>query len=73
MRAAVKRWSGSFIVVWGDGSWEFFRCCRCGQLLEDKASRARGLGRACARRAPVDLVGNVKRQERRRYRLEVVR
>ena len=30
-----KRWSGQYIVESSDHSWEFFRCCRCGKLLDD--------------------------------------
>jgi Family of unknown function (DUF6011) len=63
-----KRWSGRYIVVWSDGSWEFFRCCRCGQLLNGAESRRRGLGPSCRAHAPIDLVGNVKREERKRFR-----
>lgn len=66
----AKRWSGRYIVVWDDGSWEFFRCCRCGNLLNDPAARKRGLGRDCARHAPVDLVLTVKREERQRMRAD---
>jgi uncharacterized C2H2 Zn-finger protein len=69
--ARRKRWSGSFIVVWSDNSWEFFRCCRCGQLLEDPKSRARGLGPECVKHAPIDLIGNAKRQDRARMRAEL--
>ena len=48
-----KRWSGAYIVVWSDNTWEFFRCCRCDNLLNDAASRKRGLGPECAKRAAV--------------------
>ena len=59
-----KRWSGKYIVVWSDNSWEFFRCCRCGRLLNDAASRKRGLGPECKNRAAVDEVMVIQREER---------
>jgi Family of unknown function (DUF6011) len=55
-----KRWSGAYIVVWSDNTWEFFRCCRCGNLLNDAASRKRGLGQECAKRAAVDEVWGIQ-------------
>jgi hypothetical protein len=63
-----KRWSGDYIIVWPDNSWEFFRCCRCGKLLSDAASRKRGLGPECKDRAAVDEVIGVKRREREKMR-----
>ena len=63
-----KRWSGRYVVVWADNTWEFFRCCRCGRLLEDEASRKRGLGPECVRRAALDEVSGVLRAERARMR-----
>ncbi len=66
--ARQKHWSGRFIVVWDDGSWEFFRCCRCGKLLEERESRARGLGPECVKHAPIDLVAAAKLQDRQLYR-----
>jgi len=66
--ARRKRWSGRYIVVWDDGTWEFFRCCRCGNLLEDSASRTRGLGPECKDHAAADEVMAVKNAERERMR-----
>jgi hypothetical protein len=63
-----KRWSGAYIVVWSDNTWEFFRCCRCGELLNDAASRKRGLGPDCKNRAAVDEVRAIKEAERKRMR-----
>jgi Family of unknown function (DUF6011) len=63
-----KRWSGEYIIVWSDGSWEFFRCCRCRKLLNDAASRKRGLGPECKNRAALDEVIVVKRAEREKMR-----
>jgi uncharacterized C2H2 Zn-finger protein len=63
-----KRWTGDYIIVWPDNSWEFFRCCRCGTLLNDAASRKRGLGPECKNRAAVDEVLVVKRREREKMR-----
>jgi hypothetical protein len=63
-----KRWSGAYIVVWSDNTWEFFRCCRCGNLLNDAASRKRGLGQECAKRAAVDEVWGIKEAERKKMR-----
>ena len=63
-----KRWSGEYIVVWSDNSWEFFRCCRCGQLLNDAPSRKRGLGPECKNRAAVDEVRGIKEAERKKMR-----
>jgi hypothetical protein len=63
-----KRLSGAYIVVWSDNTWEFFRCCRCGKLLNDAASRKRGLGPECVRRAAVDEVSGVKKAERKKMR-----
>jgi hypothetical protein len=40
------------IVVWSDNTWEFFRCCRCGQLLNDAASRKRGARPGVQRTSP---------------------
>jgi hypothetical protein len=54
-----KRWSGKCIVVWDDNTWEFFRCCRCGELLEDDASRKRGLSPGCKDKAAWDEVWGV--------------
>jgi hypothetical protein len=68
MAARSVRWSGDYIVVWSDCSWDFFRCCRCGQPLEDPASRERGLGPGCVRHAALDEVFSVKRAERQRMR-----
>ena len=59
-----KRWSGQYIVVWSDNNWEFFRCCRCGQPLNDDASRKRGLGPGCKDHAALDEVWSIKRAER---------
>ena len=59
-----KRWSGEYIIVWSDNTWEFFRCCRCGKLLNDAASRKRGLGPVCKNRAALDEVMGVMNQER---------
>jgi len=63
-----KRWSGEYIVVWSDNTWEFFRCCRCGQLLNDAPSRKRGLGPGCKNRAAVDDVRGTKEAERKKMR-----
>jgi uncharacterized C2H2 Zn-finger protein len=63
-----KRWTGDYITVWSDNSWEYFRCCRCGTLLNDAASRKRGLGPECKNRAGVDEVIVVKRREREKMR-----
>jgi hypothetical protein len=63
-----KRWSGQYIVVWDDNTWEFFRCCRCGELLEDAASRKRGLGPGCKEHAAADEVMVVKNAERKKMR-----
>jgi Family of unknown function (DUF6011) len=63
-----KRWSGKYIIVWSDNSWEFFRCCRCGGLLKDAASREKGLGPECKDRAAWDEVRGVKEEERQRMR-----
>ena len=63
-----KRWSGEYIIVWEDNSWEFFRCCRCGELLEDPGSRKRGLGPGCKDRAAVDEVRGVMDAERKKMR-----
>jgi hypothetical protein len=63
-----KRWSGEYIVVWSDNTWEFFRCCRCGQLLNDAPSRKRGLGPGCKNRAAVDEVRGIKEAERKKMR-----
>jgi uncharacterized C2H2 Zn-finger protein len=71
--APRKRWSGDYIVVWEDNSWEFFRCCRCGDQLNDAASRKRGLGPECKDRAAVDEVTVVMSQERERMRAWVER
>jgi Family of unknown function (DUF6011) len=65
---ARKRWSGKYIVVWEDNSWEFFRCCRCGKLLNDDASRKRGLGPECKDRAAIDEVMSIKNAERKKMR-----
>jgi Family of unknown function (DUF6011) len=67
-RRRRKRWSGNYIVVWSDNSWEFFRCCRCGKRLNDGASRQRGLGPECKDRAAVDEVMGIKEAERARMR-----
>jgi hypothetical protein len=64
-----KRWSGKYIIVWSDNSWEFFRCCRCDKLLNDAASRKRGLGPECKNRAAIDDVSNVMAEERKRMRV----
>ena len=63
-----KRWSGEYIIVWDDGEYEFFRCCRCGKLLNDAASRERGLGPECKNRAAIDEVMAVKNAERKKMR-----
>jgi hypothetical protein len=63
-----KRWSGNYIIVWDDNTWEFFRSCRCGNLLNDAASRKRGLGPGCKDRAAWDEVSGVKNAEREKYR-----
>ena len=68
MAQRAKRWSGDYIVVWSDNSWEFLRCCRYGGLLNDSASRVRGLGPECKDRAAVDEVTGIKRQEREKMR-----
>jgi hypothetical protein len=68
MSTRPKRWSGDYIVVWSDNSWEFFRCCRCGGPLEDTASRKRGLGPGCKERAALDEVSGIKNQEREKMR-----
>jgi hypothetical protein len=68
MASRRKRWSGQYIVVWSDNSWEFFRCCRCGKLLEDDASRKRGLGPECVKHAALDEVSGVRRAERAKMR-----
>jgi hypothetical protein len=60
--------SGEYIVVWSDNTWEFFRCCRCGQLLNDAPSRKRGLGPGCKNRAAVDEVRGIKEAERKKMR-----
>jgi hypothetical protein len=60
-----------YIVVWSDNTWEFFRCCRCGGPLEDAASRERGLGRKCMKRAAVDEVRSIKNQEREKLLLAI--
>jgi hypothetical protein len=65
-----KKWSGEYIIVWSDNTWEFFRCCRCGNLLNDAASRKRGLGPECKNRAALDEVIVVKRAERERWRTQ---
>jgi Family of unknown function (DUF6011) len=57
-----KRCSGKYIIVWSDNNWEFFRCCRCGELLEDAASRERGLGPGCVKRAAWDEVRGIKEE-----------
>ena len=51
-----KRWSGEYIIVWSDNSWEFFGCCRCGTLLNDTASRKGGFAPECKKRAALDDV-----------------
>jgi hypothetical protein len=61
-----KRWSGAYIIVWSDDTWEFFRCCRCGTLLNDQASRERGLDPERKGRAAIDAVRNVKDEERKK-------
>ena len=61
-----KRWSGAYIVVWSDNTWEFFRCCRCGTLLNDQASRKRGLGPECENRKAIDAVRGIKEENGRR-------
>jgi hypothetical protein len=66
--ARRKRWSGKYIVVWDDNTWEFFRCCRCGELLEDDASRRRGLGPGCKDKAAWDEVWGVMNAERDKMR-----
>jgi Family of unknown function (DUF6011) len=63
-----KRWSGEYIVVWSDNTWEFFRCCRCGKLLNDAASRKRGLGPGCKDQAAIDEVRGIKEAERKKMR-----
>jgi uncharacterized C2H2 Zn-finger protein len=63
-----NRWSGTYIVVWSDNTWEFFRCCRCGNLLNDAKSRKRGLGPECAKRAALDEVRGIKEAERKKMR-----
>lgn len=63
-----KRWSGAYIVVWADNTWEFFRCCRCGKLMNDEASRKRGLGPECKNQAPIDAVRGIKEEERKKMR-----
>jgi hypothetical protein len=68
MARRSKQWSGAYIVVWSDNTWEFFRCCRCGNLLNDAASRKRGLGADCAKRAAVDEVRSIKEAERKKMR-----
>jgi hypothetical protein len=68
MAGRRKRWSGNYIIVWTDGTYEFFRCCRCGNRLEDAASRKRGLGPECKNRAAADEVTTIKRAERQKMR-----
>lgn len=68
MTTRTKRWSGEYIIVWSDSTWEFFRCCRCGKLLNDVASRKRGLGPGCKDRAPSDEVMAVMNAERAKMR-----
>lgn len=68
MARRTKRWSGDYIIVWSDNSWEFFRCCRCGERLEDPASRERGLGPGCEKRAALDEVSGIKKKEREKMR-----
>jgi hypothetical protein len=63
-----KRWTGDYITVWSDNSWEYFRCCHCGKMLDDAASRKRGLGPECKDRVPVDQVIAIKNQERGQMR-----
>ena len=63
-----QRGSGAYIVVWADDTWEFFRCCRCGKLLNDEASRKRGLGPECKNRAPIDAVRGSRRRNAREMR-----
>jgi hypothetical protein len=51
------------MIVWSDNTWEFFGCCRCGGLLNDAASRKRGLGPGCKDRAAIDEVRGIKEAE----------
>lgn len=65
-------WSGRYVVVYDDRSWEFFRCVLCGELLDSVRARARGLGPVCARKysAPVTrmYVDQAKAEDRIAYR-----
>jgi hypothetical protein len=64
-----KRWSGEYIIVWSDDTWEFFRWCRCGKLLEEAASRTNGLGSECVKQAGADAVWGVQDAEHKKMRV----
>lgn len=64
-------WRGEYVEVLSDGTWSYWRCCRCDGDLRDAASRARGLGPSCAKVSGADgLVRKARTADRQRWRAE---
>lgn len=69
--ASRDAWRGEYVELLSDGSWSYWRCCRCDGPLTDDASRARGLGPNCAKASGADsLVRKARAADRLRWAAE---